>query len=431
MYEIIRKKRDGEELSREEIFKFIKGYTSDIIPDYQASALLMAICLRGMTERETSDLTEAMALSGECIDLSALGNLSSDKHSTGGVGDKTSLIAMPIAASLGCRIAKMSGRGLGFTGGTIDKLESIPFYKTQIAAETLIKQAKDIGIALASQSGNLTPADKKLYALRDVTATVDSIPLIASSIMSKKIAAGSKNIVLDVKVGSGAFMKSTDDARKLAQCMVDIGRRAGRNVCALITNMDIPLGNGVGNSLEVIESIEILKSNGDKNLLDLCCILAAHMASMAINIDIDDALRDAYRAVESGKALEKFREWIGAQGGDTGVIEDYSLLKKASAQREVAAQKAGYISQMNSEKIGSVCVNLGGGRKTKEDKIDHGAGIILIKKTGEWVEKGEVIATLYTDKEATLDSAEKEFLSAIKITDEKPQEKPLVYEVVK
>lgn len=431
MYEIIRKKRDGEELSRGEIFKFIKGYTSDIIPDYQASALLMAICLKGMTERETSDLTEAMAFSGECIDLSALGNLSSDKHSTGGVGDKTSLIAMPIAASLGCRIAKMSGRGLGFTGGTIDKLESIPGYKTQIAAETLIKQAKDTGIALASQSGNLTPADKKLYALRDVTATVDSIPLIASSIMSKKIAAGSKNIVLDVKVGSGAFMKGTDDARKLAECMVDIGKRAGRNVRALITNMDIPLGNGVGNSLEVIESIEILKGNGDKNLLDLCCILAAHMASMAMNIDVDDALRRAYESVESGKALEVFREWIGVQGGDTRVIEDYSLFKKATLKKEVAAQETGYISHINSQKIGSICVNLGGGRKTKEDRIDHSAGIILIKKTGEWVEKGEVIATLYTDREDALYSAEKEFLSAIKITDKKPQEMPLIYEVVK
>lgn len=431
MYEIIRKKRDGEELSREEIFKFIKGYTSDFIPDYQAAALLMAICLRGMTEREISDLTEAMAFSGECIDLSGLGNLSSDKHSTGGVGDKTSLIAMPIAASLGCKIAKMSGRGLGFTGGTIDKLESIPGYKTQIAAKALINQAKYTGIALASQSGNLTPADKKLYALRDVTATVDSIPLIASSIMSKKIAAGSKNIVLDVKVGSGAFMKNTDDAGKLARCMVDIGERAGRNVRALITNMDIPLGNSIGNSLEVIESIEILKGNGDKNLLDLCCILAAHMASMAMNIEIDDALRRAYKSVENGKALEFFREWIGVQGGDTRVIEDYSLFKMAAFKKEVSAQETGYISQMDSEKIGSICAQLGGGRKTKEDKIDHGAGITLIKKTGEKVEKGEVIATLYTDKEATLAAGEKEFSSAVKITDKKPQEMPLIYEVVK
>lgn len=431
MYEIIRKKRGGEELSREEIFKFIEGYTEEKIPDYQAAALLMAICLRGMTEREISDLTEAMAFSGECIDLSELENLSSDKHSTGGVGDKTSLIAMPIAASLGCKIAKMSGRGLGFTGGTIDKLESIPGYKTQISAKKLIEQAKNTGIALASQSGNLTPADKKLYALRDVTATVDSIPLIASSIMSKKIAAGSRNIVLDVKVGSGAFMKSTESAGELARCMVDIGERAGRNVRALITNMDIPLGSSIGNSLEVIESIEILKGNGDKNLLDLSCIIAAHMASLAMNIDIDDALRSAYKSVEGGKALENFREWISAQGGDTRVIDDYSLFKKASLKKEVTAEKSGYISQMDSQKIGSICVDLGAGRRIKGDKIDHGAGIILIKKTGEWVEKGEAVVTLYTDKEEALDSAEKEFLSAVKITDEKPEELPLVYEVVK
>lgn len=431
MYDIIRKKRGGDKLSREEIFKFIKEYTEDLIPDYQAAALLMAICLNGMTNREISDLTEAMAFSGECIDLSVLENLSCDKHSTGGVGDKTSLIAMPIAASLGCKVAKMSGRGLGYTGGTIDKLESIPGYKTEVSAEKLIKQAKTTGIALASQSGNLAPADKKLYALRDVTATVDSMSLIASSIMSKKIAAGSKNIVLDVKVGSGAFMKTTDDARKLAACMVDIGKSAGRNVRALITNMDIPLGNAIGNCLEVIESIEILKGNGDRNLLDLCCILAAHMASMAMNIEEEKALSMACDAIENGNALSKFREWIEAQGGDGRIVDDYSLLGKASVEKEIKSFKSGYISSMDAEKIGSICVNLGGGRKTKEDSIDHLSGIILVKKTGQWVEKGEVIASLYTNRENVVSAAESDFLEAVEFSDTKPHEMPLVYEALK
>lgn len=431
MYEIIRKKRDKAELSREEIFKFIEEYTKDNVPDYQAAALLMAIYFCGMTEREISQLTQAMALSGDSVDLSELGNLSVDKHSTGGVGDKTSLIVAPVAAVLGCKVAKMSGRGLGHTGGTADKLESIPGYKITISPQELICQTKEIGVALATQSGNLAPADKKLYALRDVTATVDCMPLIASSVMSKKIASGAMNIVLDVKVGSGAFMKDIDDARRLARCMVKIGKSCGRNVRALLTNMDIPLGCAVGNSLEVIESIEILKGKGDRNLLDLCCALAANMASMATGLDEETALKKAYDAIESGAALEKFYEWISVQGGDTRVIEDTSLFEKAAIEKEVKSTKTGYISKMDAEKIGSICVNLGGGRKTKEDKIDYSAGIILRKKTGDWVEEGEVIACLYTNKGGEIPAAEEDFLNAVEFSKKKPQEQLLIYETVK
>ncbi len=431
MYNIIRKKRDGYELSQEEITKFVNEYTSGKIPDYQASALLMAICINGMTPRETTDLTMAMAQSGDRVDLSELGNLSADKHSTGGVGDKTSLIVLPIAAALGCRVAKMSGRGLGHTGGTVDKLESIHGYETAISSDKLIEQTKKVGIALASQSGNLVPADKKIYALRDVTGTVESIPLIASSIMSKKLASGAQNIVLDVKVGSGAFMKSIEEARSLANAMVEIGKASGRNVRAILTNMDIPLGNAVGNSLEVIEAIETLKGNGDGNLLDISCTLAAHMASMATGIDEEKALSKAYKSIENGSALKKFCEWVEAQGGDGRIVDDYSLFGKASVEYEIKSEKDGYISKMDAEKIGSICVDLGGGRKTKEDKIDHTAGLILIRKTGDKVEKGEVIAKLYTNKDNVVSKAEKDVIGAVEIADEKPIEQKLIYEVVK
>ena len=431
MYGIIRKKRDGYELSQEEITRFVNEYIAGKIPDYQASALLMAICINGMTSRETSFLTMAMAQSGDQVDLKGLRKLSADKHSTGGVGDKTSLIVLPIAAVLGCKVAKMSGRGLGHTGGTVDKLESIPGYETAISPDKLIEQTKKVGIALASQSGNLVPADKKIYALRDVTGTVESIPLIASSIMSKKIASGTQNIVLDVKVGSGAFMKSIEEARALASAMVDIGKASGRNVRAILTNMDIPLGNAVGNSLEVIEAIEILKGNGDRNLLDICCNLASHMASMVTGIDEEKALTKAYESIENSTALGKFKEWIVAQGGDGRIVDDYSLFGKASVEYEIKAEKDGFISKMDAEKIGSICVDLGGGRKTKDDKIDHTAGITLIKKTGDKVEKGEVIAKLYTNKENAISIAEKNFLSAIEITDKKPAEQRLIYEVVR
>ncbi len=430
MYNIIRKKRDGKELTREEIQKFITGYTNGEIPDYQAAALLMAICFSGMTERETSDLTMAMAQSGDTIDLSMLGELSSDKHSSGGVGDKTTLIAIPIAATLGCKIAKMSGRGLGHTGGTIDKLESIEGYLTELSPEKFIEQTQKIGIALTAQSGNLAPADKKIYALRDVTATVDSIPLIASSIMSKKLASGAKNIVLDVKVGSGAFMKNIESARNLARCMVAIGKNSGRNVRAVLTNMDVPLGKCIGNSLEVIESVNVLKGKGDKNLLDISCILAAHMASMALNKPYEKMLEEAYTAVDSGAAYEKFLAWIKEQGGNIEYIENTDLFEKTSKEIEVKSQKTGYISALDAQAIGTICVEAGGGRKEKGDKIDYSAGIILLRQKGDWVEKGEVIAKIYTNKENVAEKLQSDFLSAVEISDETPEKQPLIYEVV-
>ena len=430
MYEIIRKKRDGAELSRDEIYKLVDDYVAGKIPDYQMSAFLMAVYFNSMTTQEISHLTMAMAQSGDLVDLSELGNLSADKHSSGGVGDKTSLIVVPIAAAMGCKVAKMSGRGLGHTGGTADKLEAIPGYKTDLSPELLISQAKTVGAALATQSGNLAPADKKLYALRDVTATVDSIPLIASSIMSKKIASGAKNIVLDVKVGSGAFMKSVDEARRLARCMVDIGKNNDRNVRALITNMDVPLGNAVGNTLEVIEAVEILNGKGDRALLDICCVLAAHMASMALGEDVKDCLQRAYKCIEDKSALMKFRQWIGAQGGNVRVIDDTSLLESAHIIKEVRAEKSGYITAMDAERIGAICVDLGGGRKTKEDVIDYAAGVIMTKKTGDFVETDEVIAYLHTNKEETIPKALVDYKEALKIGEEKPEEMKLIYEVV-
>ena len=430
MYNIIRKKRDGGELSNNEILAMIKDYTAGKIPDYQMSAFLMSVFFNGLSEDEINSLTEAMAYSGDQIDLSCFGNETADKHSTGGVGDKTSLITVPIAASLGCKVAKMSGRGLGHTGGTVDKLESIPGYKTTLTKEEFITQTEKVGIAICGQSANLAPADKKLYALRDVTATVDSIGLIASSIMSKKIAAGAKNIVLDVKVGSGAFMKNEESARTLSKCMVNIGKSCGRKIRALITNMDIPLGNAVGNSLEVIEAIDILKGGGDKNLRTVSCALAAQMVSMVQNIPYEEALKKANDAINSGKAFLKFCEWIEAQGGDASVAENTDLFKKAALQKNVFASKDGYITHMDAEKVGSICVDLGGGRKKKDDVIDHSAGIILIKKTGDSVKKGDVIAVLHTNDEKSLDSAIMDFESAVTIEEAQPQIKPLIYDIV-
>lgn len=430
MYNIIRKKRDGKELSREEIFKVIEKYVSGEVPDYQISAFLMAIYFKGMTDSETAFLTEAMARSGDMVDLSQFGELSADKHSTGGVGDKTTLIVIPIAAALGCKVAKMSGRGLGHTGGTADKMEAVPGYRITMPAENFMNQVAHKGIALVTQSGNLAPADKMIYALRDVTATVESMPLIASSIMSKKIAAGAKNIVLDVKVGSGAFMKNTEDAKELAEIMVSIGKSCNRNVRAVITDMDTPLGNAVGNTLEVIEAVELLRGKGDKKLLDVSCTLAAHMVSMALEINEKDALQMTYESVKSGKAYEKFCEWIGAQGGDLKYIENPSLFERAKFTAEIIAPEDGYIAQMDTEKIGRVCVALGGGRQKKDDIIDYAAGILMDKKTGDPTRKGEVIARLYTNNEKALGDAVGEYLDAIVISDKRPKEKPLVYEVV-
>ena len=430
MYNIIEKKRNGRELSKDEIEFFVKGYTDGTIPDYQASAFCMAVYFKGMTEKETVILTESMANSGDTVDLSMFGSLSADKHSTGGVGDKTSLIVAPIAASLGAKVAKMSGRGLGHTGGTVDKLESIPGYKTTLSEDEFLSQVEKTGIAIIGQSGNLTPADKKLYALRDVTATVDSIPLIVSSIMSKKIAAGSKNIVLDVKCGSGAFMKTLKDAEILANEMVKIGNGCGRNTAALITDMDRPLGSAVGNSLEVIEAVKVLKGEVENDLKEVCLSLAAKLISLVLSLSYEESLKRVTDALESGKAYCKMKEWISAQGGDAAFIDNTELFEKAEYSYEILSDSDGYISAMDTEKIGLSSVILGAGRSSKEDKIDFSAGIIIDKKTGDKIKKGEKIATLFTNNETSLQDAEKTYLSALTVSAEKPEEKPLIYKII-
>ena len=430
MYEIITKKKHGEALTREEIEAFVKGYTDGDIPDYQASALLMAICFKGMTDEETFALTDAIARSGEEIDLGAFDTLSADKHSTGGVGDKTTLIVAPIAAALGCKVAKMSGRGLGHTGGTVDKLESFDGYNTSLTPAEFFSQVQRCGIAVIGQSGNLAPADKKLYALRDVTATVDSVPLIASSIMGKKLAAGSHNIVLDVKYGSGGFMKTPESAVELAEKMVKIGNMKGRNVAALITNMDIPLGHAVGNILEVREAIATLSGNGPADLSEVCLSLASTMAHLALGISLKEARERAEDALYSGKALEKFAEWIAAQGGDTSVIYDICKFKCAKYTLEVKAECDGYISKMDTEHIGHIAVLLGAGRLTKDDEIDHSAGIVIEKKTGEMVKRGDILATLYTNKESALAAARDELIRSYTVSDTAPSEHALIYKTI-
>ncbi len=427
MYDIIKKKRDGGELSQEEIEFFIKGYVDGSIPDYQASAFCMAVFYTGMTEKETADLTLAMAHSGDTVDLSRFGNLTADKHSTGGVGDKTTLIVAPIAASLGCIMAKMSGRGLGHTGGTIDKLESIDGFNTALSPEDFFKQVEKTGIAVVGQTGNLTPADKKLYALRDVTATVDSMPLIASSIMSKKLAAGAHTIVLDVKCGSGAFMKTPEDAENLAREMVKIGNNCGRNTAAVITNMNRPLGNNIGNSLEVMEAIDVLTGNGPEDLREVCLTLATQIVALSKNISETEARKLTEDALNSGKALKKFKEWIVSQGAK----KDMPVFKKATHKHEIKSSVDGYIVKTDAEKIGISAVILGAGREKKDDTIDMSAGIILSKKTGDKVNKGDVIATLYSCNENSFASSEEKFLSALEFCQTKPTEEPLVYKIIR
>ena len=396
MYDIIKKKRDGGQLSTAEIQFFIKGYVDGSIPDYQASALCMAIFYSGMTEEETAALTLAMANSGDTVDLSRFGNNTADKHSTGGVGDKTTLIVAPIAASLGCIMAKMSGRGLGHTGGTIDKLESIEGFNTALTPEEFFSTVEKTGLAVVGQTGNLTPADKKLYALRDVTATVDSIPLIASSIMSKKLAAGAHTIVLDVKCGSGAFMKTPEEAKALALEMVKIGNNCGRNTSAVITNMDRPLGKNIGNALEIKEAIEVLKGKGPSDLREVCLSLATQIVSLSKGVDKDSARKLCEDALSSGKAFGKFKEWISAQGGNSQWIENPDLFPVAKFSKDILSRKDGYISGTDAESIGIASVMLGAGREKKDDTIDMSAGIIMHKKTGDFVKKGDSIATLFT-----------------------------------
>ncbi len=431
MYDLIHKKRLGYELTKEEIEFFVKGFTSGEIPDYQASALMMAIMFRGMSDNETSVLTMEMARSGDMVDLSMFGELSVDKHSTGGVGDKTTLIIAPIVASLGAKVAKMSGRGLGHTGGTVDKLEAITGYKTTLSPSEFIDQVIKIGIAVIGQSGNLAPCDKKLYALRDVTATVESIPLITSSIMSKKIAAGSHSIVLDIKVGSGAFMKTIEDAERLGQNMVDIGKACGRNISALITDMDTPLGNNIGNSLEVKEAISVLRCESRGDLRTVCEALASNMIELSLGFSCAESQKLVSDAIDSGKAFEKFKEWISEQGGDIKMIEDPSLLPDAPVIHEVLSPCDGYIKSMNAEDIGNASVLLGAGREDKNDIIDMSAGIVLKKKTGDYVQRGEVVATLHTSVMSKIPASEEKFLSSLSFTEDKISRKPLIYKTIK
>ena len=416
MIDIIEKKKNGKALDGEEIDFFINNYVSGNIPDYQVSALLMAIYFQKMDYEETLALTLAMADSGDRLNLSAIKGVKVDKHSTGGVGDKTSLVLAPMVAALGGKVAKMSGRGLGHTGGTIDKLESIPGFNTALSEEAFIKQVNDIGIAITGQTGNLAPADKKLYALRDVTATVDNISLIASSIMSKKLASGADAIILDVKTGSGAFMKKEEDAKRLAEEMVRIGKGAGRKMAAMITDMDQPLGFAVGNSLEVIEAINTLKGNGPKDLTELCLNLGTYMILAARDdLDKESAEKELMRVIKDGSALKKLAELVEAQGGNPDAVYDTGMLKVAENVTNVVAKESGYIKSIQSEQIGKASMILGGGRATKEDVIDLSVGVVLSKKKGDMVEKGETIATIYSNNADKAKEAECTVLDAYTI----------------
>ena len=398
MIDIIEKKRDGKSLTKEEIEFFVNGYTHGKVPDYQASSLAMAIFFQDMNDEERAALTMSMVNSGEKIDLSDINGIKVDKHSTGGVGDTTTLVLAPLVAAVGVPVAKMSGRGLGHTGGTIDKLESVKGFNVEISEKDFIKLVNDNQIAVIGQSGNLTPADKKLYALRDVTGTVNSIPLIASSIMSKKIAAGADAIVLDVKTGSGAFMKTLDDAEALAHAMVRIGNNVGRNTMAIISDMSQPLGNAVGNSLELKEAIATLKGNGPKDLTELVLTLGSQMVVLAEQAtSLDEARQMLIDAIKSGKALNKFKTFLSNQGGDDSIVDSPEKLPSAKYQVEFKAKKDGYITEIIANEIGIASMMLGAGRQTKEDVIDLGVGIVLNKKVGEHVEKGENILTIHTN----------------------------------
>ena len=431
MYDVIEKKKHGEELSESEIYEMINLYTAGNIPDYQMSAFLMAVYFKGMTDKEISILTDAMATSGDTVDLSDFGARTVDKHSTGGVGDKTTLIVTPIVSAAGGTVAKMSGRGLGHTGGTVDKLESFPGFRTSLSPEEFTAQVKKCGLAVIGQSANLAPADKMLYALRDVTATVDSIPLIASSIMSKKLAAGTRSIVLDVKCGSGAFMDTPEMAKTLAETMVKIGKSRGRNTAALITNMDIPLGHAIGNALEVKEAVSVLKGAGPDDLREVCLALASLILELSLGMDKDEARALAVETLTSGKAYAKFKEWISLQGGDPAYADDPSLFGESAFIKDVKATKDGYVVSCNAETVGLAAMKLGAGRETKEDVIDFKAGIELLKKPTDPVKRGDVIARLYTDKEDTLASAEELVLSAFTFGAQKPEKYSMIYSSVR
>lgn len=415
MYDLITKKKHGKALSAEEIDWLVNGYTDGSIPDYMMSAFLMAVYFKSMNDEETTALTLAMARSGDMLDLSDIGEITVDKHSTGGVGDKTTLVIVPAVAACGVKAPKMSGRGLGHTGGTIDKLESIPGFSTALGFEEFKDVVRRVGCAVVGQTGQLTPADKKLYALRDVTATVDSIPLIASSIMSKKLATGNSCIVLDVKCGSGAFMKTQEDAKALADTMVRIGELSGRKCRAIISDMDKPLGRTVGNSLEVMEAIETLKGNEKGEFYETCIELIAAMLLLAGKGETSECEALAREAISSGKALAKFREMVAAQGGNPDVTENYELLGKATYSAQVLAEKDGTISGINCEEVGLTALMLGAGRTKKDAPIDSTAGIILNKLSGESVKKGELVATLYSSSVTNFDLIIDRFLAAYPI----------------
>ena len=446
MYDLIMKKRNGEALNHQEIQYLVEEYVAGNIPDYQMSAFLMAVYFQGMTEEETLAMTLAVAHSGDMVDLSGIEGTKVDKHSTGGVGDKTTLIIAPIVAACGAKVAKMSGRGLGHTGGTVDKLESIPGLRTTLTREEFFEVVNKTGVSVIGQSGNLAPADKKLYALRDVTATVDSIPLIAVSIMSKKLAAGNDCILLDVKTGSGAFMKTLEDSVALAKEMVSIGENAGKRTVALITNMDIPLGHNIGNSLEVIEAVETLKGNGPQDLTVVCMHLASfsrtlifiqsvytclHLASNMLYLagkgTLDECKSMVKEVIANGKALEHLAAMVRAQGGDDAVIWDTQKFAKAPYSYEVCAKESGYITFMDTESCGIASAMLGAGRETKDSGIDFAAGIIIHKKVGDYVEKGESLATMYASREELFEAAAKRYLSAVTQKSIRAEEEKLVY----
>ncbi|MED4908768.1 pyrimidine-nucleoside phosphorylase [Brevibacillus centrosporus] len=431
MVDIIAKKRDGGELTTEEIQFLVTGYTDGTIPDYQMSAWAMAVFFRGMTPRETGDLTMAMAGSGEQLDLSSLSGIKVDKHSTGGVGDKTTLVVAPLVAAAGIPVAKMSGRGLGYSGGTIDKLESFAGFAVERSREQFLQQVRDIGVSVIGQSGNLTPADKKLYALRDVTATVEAVPLIASSIMSKKIAAGADAILLDVKVGKGAFMKSIEEAEVLAKAMVDIGTQVGRKTVAVISDMNQPLGFAVGNALEVKEAIDTLAGKGPRDLTELALAIGSRMLVLGGLVEDEQSGRAKLEEImASGKAVEKLAQMVEAQGGDKSDVYETSRLPKAAIIHELVASDDGYVAQIDAEAVGHASVVLGAGRLTKEMAIDLAVGMVLHKKRGDQVKAGDILMTIHANKEELLASALQELEGAIVISTKPPVDQPLIYKII-
>lgn len=431
MYDVILKKRNNLELNKEEIDFFINGFTEGTIPDYQASALLMAIYFNGMNKRETADLTMAMAKSGDRLDLSKINGIKVDKHSTGGVGDKTTILLAPMVASCGVPVAKMSGRGLGHTGGTIDKLESIPGFSVSIPEERFINNVNKLGLALVAQTGCLAPADKKIYALRDVTTTVDSIPLIASSIMSKKIASGADAIVLDVKVGDGAFMKDEESATLLAREMVEIGNNVGVKTIAVISDMNQPLGYAVGNSLEIIEAINTLKGNGPLDLLELCFALGSNMLLLAKRVDTLEEGRALLKEnIDNGNALNKLKEFVLAQGGDISYIDDTSKFESAKYKIEVIAESNGMVTKINAQEVGIIAMEIGAGRATKEDKIDLSVGIVFNKKCSDKVKEGDILAVIYANDKDKGEKARQKLLKNIIIGDSLEKDIPLIYKTI-